>query len=84
MEIEELSMESRYNDFVMLSLRTSAGIDMERMREEYGDESVEYCMSNARGFIDAGGYLRVDGNRLMLTRKGLFVSDMVMSSLMKV
>lgn len=84
MEIEELSMESRYNDFVMLSLRTSAGIDMEKMREEYGDESVEYCMSNARGFINAGGYLRVDGNRLMLTRKGLFVSDMVMSSLMKV
>ncbi|NPD93159.1 radical SAM family heme chaperone HemW [Xylanibacter muris] len=84
MEIENLSKESRYNDFVMLSLRTPEGIDIERMRKEFGEEWVKYCMDNARGFIRVSGYLRVDGNRLVLTRKGLFVSDMVMSMLMKI
>ena len=40
-------------------------------------------MNNARRFLD-DGLLREKDHHLVLTRKGLFVSDMVMSELMKV
>jgi ligand-binding sensor domain-containing protein len=61
------------------ALRTSDGLDLTTL----SDHHRQYCLKEARQFL-ADGLLTMNGQRLALTRKGLFVSDMVMSALMLV
>ena len=84
-EEELLDNDTRYNDAVTVGLRTCEGIDLNALPKKYRD----YCMKNARRYLDDGLLeLSVVGNltspTLHLTRRGLFVSDMVMSDLMMI
>ena len=85
LEEELLDDDTRYNDAVTVGLRTCEGIDLNTLPKKYRD----YCMKNARRYLDDGLLeLSVVGDAesptLHLTRRGLFVSDMVMSDLMMV
>ena len=75
-ERELLDDDTRYNDRITTALRTSDGLDLSTLPERYR----RYCMKEAERYI-ADGLLCLEGHQLMLTRKGLFVSDMVMSEL---
>ena len=84
-EEELLDNDTRYNDAVTVGLRTCEGIDLNALPKKYRD----YCIKNARRYLDDGLLeLSVVGNltspTLHLTRRGLFVSDMVMSDLMMI
>ena len=70
---------TRYNDRLTVALRTCEGLDLTTLTNEQRD----YCIKNARRFLDDGLLVEKD-HHLVLTRSGLFVSDMVMSELMKV
>ena len=85
LEEELLDDDTRYNDAVTVGLRTCEGIDLNTLPKKYRD----YCMKNARRYLDDGLLeLSVVGNltspTLHLTRRGLFVSDLVMSDLMMI
>lgn len=80
-EGETLDADTRYNDMVMLALRTAEGIDLDALERTLGKARLDYCMANAARY-EADGLLLREGHRLRLTRKGLFVSDMIMSDLM--
>ena len=91
-EEELLDDDTRYNDAVTVGLRTCEGINLDALPKKYRD----YCMKNARRYLDDGLLeLSVVGSphsvvgdlkspTLHLTRRGLFVSDMVMSDLMMI
>ena len=76
-EAEILNDDTHYNDRVTVSLRTSEGLDLTTLSEKYR----LYCLKEARQFLK-NGLLSHEGDFLKLTRKGLFVSDDIMSSLM--
>ena len=76
---EWLNDDSRYNDRVMLSLRTCEGIDLSTLQP--ADKT--YLLSLAQKYID-NRLLTAEGDHLRLSNEGLFVSDMIMSDLMKV
>jgi oxygen-independent coproporphyrinogen-3 oxidase len=78
-EREVLDADTHYNDRVTTALRTSDGLDLTTL----SDRHRTHCLHEAHPFLD-DGLLRLAGNRLVLTRRGLFVSDMVMSGLMMV
>ena len=78
-EYETLDEDTRYNDRVTVALRTSDGLDLTTLSEKHR----RYCLKEAQRYL-SDGLLRLDDNRLVLTRKGLFVSDMVMSGLIYV
>ena len=78
-EWETLDEDTHYNDRVTVALRTSDGLDLNTLSERHH----HYCMKEAQRFID-DGLLQLKGHHLILTRKGLFVSDMVMSELIYV
>ena len=76
---------THYNDRITVALRTCEGLELNTLT----DEQRDYCMKNARRFLDDGllkltTYHSPITTHLSLTRKGLFVSDMVMSELMRV
>ena len=77
-ERELIDEVTRFNDRVMLSLRTCEGLDISR----FSPSDREYLLRQAGKYID-NQLLRLSDNHLILTRQGLFVSDMVMSDLMK-
>ena len=92
-EREVLSESMRYDERVMTSLRTCDGIDLSALQRDFGREKLDYCLDMARKHIDDGclellsgykPYLRnaAPADALRLTRKGLFVSDDIMSDLM--
>ena len=78
-ETEVLDEDTRYNDRITVALRTSDGLDLTTLSERHR----HYCMKEAHRFL-SDGLLTLRGQHLVLTRRGLFVSDMVMSALMMV
>lgn len=78
-ERELFDADTHYNDRITTALRTNDGLDLTTL----SDNHRRYCMQEARRLID-DGLLRLTDDRLILTRRGLFVSDMVMSTLMMV
>lgn len=78
-EEELLDDDTRYNDTVTVALRTCEGLDLTILSEKHRT----YCLQNARRFVN-DGLLALDSSSqsLRLTRRGLFVSDMIMSELM--
>ena len=78
-DAEAIEGNTRYNDLLTTALRTSEGLDLSLLSEPQRD----YCLCNARRFIN-DDLLTNNGEHLVLTRHGLFVSDMVISGLMLV
>ena len=75
-ESELLDPDTHYNDRIATALRTSDGLDLTTL----SDRHRRYCLQEAQPFI-RDGLLRLTDNRLVLTHRGLFVSDMIMSAL---
>ena len=80
-EIEELELYTRYNDFVITSIRTCWGMSLSRLRTEYGEKLYNYCLRMAKPHLDEG-VLEICGDILKLTRRGIFISDGIMSDLL--
>ena len=78
-EKEVIDEDTHYNDRITVALRTSDGLDLTTL----SDRHRRYCLKEAQRFLD-DGLLQLSDNRLSLTRKGLFVSDYIMSSLIMV
>lgn len=78
---EELSEEERYNEYVFTGLRTAEGIQLSDLERKFGSRMKDFCLCNAKRHIDDGRLCFQDEN-LRLSRKGLFVSNDVMSDLM--
>ncbi len=79
MEYEPIDDDTRYNDTITTALRTAEGVDMASLSTKHRN----HCHASAETYI-AQGLLELKNNRLRITRKGIFVSDMIMSDLMLV
>ena len=80
-EIEELDLYTRYNDFVITSIRTCWGMSLSRLRSEYGEELYSYCLRMAKSHLEQG-VLEIEEDTLRLTQEGIFISDGIMSDLL--
>ena len=76
-EEERLDSDTRYNDAITVAFRTSRGLDLQALSPKHRT----YCLENAQRYLDDGLLERTQDNHLRLTRRGLFVSDMIMSNL---
>lgn len=77
---ERESADSLYNERILTSLRTCWGLDLSRLRADFGEARAQYCLEQAQPHIRAGR-LALDDGILRITRAGLFTSDDVMSDL---
>lgn len=82
-ELEILDEKTRYNDFIITGLRTMWGIDLNRLKELFGDKYLNYCLENIQKYIDSN-QVKVEGDKIVLSRAGIFISDGIMSDLMYV
>lgn len=77
-ESEAIDADTHYNDLITTALRTREGLNLDDLPQKYR----EYALVNARKSISEH-LLEATDSHIRLTREGLFVSDMVMSELIK-
>jgi oxygen-independent coproporphyrinogen-3 oxidase len=80
-EREELDKRTRFNEYIMTSLRTMWGIDLEYVERAFDKEGYDYIVNMAGKLIDYG-LMKPDKKTLVLTNQGKMISDNIISELM--
>lgn len=79
-ERETLSVTDKYNEYVMTGLRTIWGISLSKIEESFGLKFKEYALQQAQKHLEEHLLFR-DGDRILVTKKGKFLSDGLASDL---
>lgn len=77
-EKEELDIRTKFNEYVMTSLRTMWGIDLLYVEKIFEKEGYDYVVNLSGKFINYG-LMRQDDNNLFLTNQGKMISDNIIS-----
>jgi oxygen-independent coproporphyrinogen-3 oxidase len=80
-ENEYLDIYTQYNEFILTRLRTMWGANIQQLKAKFGEELFNYCLMNAQKYLE-NHLLKIENGNLKLTRKGIFISDGIMSDLM--
>lgn len=85
---EELSPKMQMEEMLLTRLRTAAGLDLTTFAHNFGTEESDALLARAKPYINNGQLKIVNrqqtkdkGQCLSLTRKGIFISDDIISSL---
>lgn len=79
--IEFIDKKTAFNEFILTRLRTRHGISLKELKALFGEEKLLDFSMKAGKYIQTGLLEEITGN-YRLTRKGLFISDGIMSELM--
>ncbi|SFS54268.1 radical SAM family heme chaperone HemW [Lutibacter maritimus] len=84
-EIEKLTGNNRFNEYIMTGLRTIWGVSFEKVEKEFGALRLELLKKNSEPFINKG-LLEVQlstfaSPTLVTTKKGKFLADGIASDL---
>lgn len=84
---EVLDRYEHYNDRIITSLRTAAGLDLEKLEQDFGTELKNYCLKMAAPHLKENTLQITEENGhpqgvLKLSHRGLFLSDGIMSDLL--
>jgi len=79
-ETEILSVNDRYNEYIMTGLRTVWGVSLLRIQTEFGQKYFDYLLEQSKKFI-LDGLLSIENDILTTTKKGKFLADGIASDL---
>lgn len=79
-EIETLTITDQYNEYVMTGLRTVWGVSIQKIDSDFGEHFKIYLLKQAQKFIKEQ-LLYIENNKLLVTKKGKFLSDGIASDL---
>ncbi|TDS13835.1 oxygen-independent coproporphyrinogen-3 oxidase [Sphingobacterium paludis] len=81
LETEELTLRDRINEYLMTSLRTMWGVDIDRIIKLFGAEPTTAIKKAAQPFIEKQQLVFVEGRYLRLTTSGKLLADHIASEL---
>jgi oxygen-independent coproporphyrinogen-3 oxidase len=79
-EIEHLTPVQRVNEYIMTSLRTSEGLNLEIISNQFGEKSMNELEKNATRHLQNGSITR-EGKKIRLTKKGKLLADGIAADL---
>ena len=79
-EREILSKEDKYNEYVMTSLRTSWGCNVDKIERDYGKSYAHNFLKNIKKYLDSGIML-MKNNNFILTDEGMLFADGIAADL---
>lgn len=82
-EYEELDSRKRFNEYIITSLRTMWGLDLDFIEQNFEKEGYDYVMNLSSRFINYG-LMRKEDNRLVLTNQGKVISDNIITEFIMV
>jgi oxygen-independent coproporphyrinogen-3 oxidase len=77
-EIEVLTMQEQYNEFIMTSLRTKWGASMHKIEEKWGEEQKESFVKIAEAYLSKG-LMKLENGIYSLSNSGKLLADSIMS-----
>jgi oxygen-independent coproporphyrinogen III oxidase len=80
-ETEYLDSTTRFNEYVMVSLRTMWGVSIDNISHDFGEEYASIFRRKALKY-QASGYMKCDKNCYSLTPEGWFISDTIITDLL--
>ena len=78
-EKETLSIDDKFNEYVMTSLRTSWGCNVGKMEADYGDRYAVHFLKNVKKHLDSG--IMLINNNYILTDEGMLFADGIAADL---
>ena len=78
--VEELSLNDRFNEYIMTSIRTMWGTDLQKITTDFGKDFLEETRHNLRSFDDKG-WLNIVGDQIRLTQSGKLFADHIAAEL---
>lgn len=82
-EIEVLSENDRFNELIMISLRTIYGLNLDELKSNFPDDFINDLSKEIQPHLEHQS-LRIENGILYLTEKGKFLADGIASSLFRV
>lgn len=79
-DLETLTLENRYNEYLMTGLRTQWGVDLNKIERDYGAEQKSNLLAVADEYLDKN-WLTLTANKLVLTQTGKLYADLIASEL---
>ncbi|WP_139958551.1 radical SAM family heme chaperone HemW [Flavicella sediminum] len=80
LEIEDLSLTDRYNEYIMTGLRTVFGVSLENVKNRFGEKYFEYLQEGVAVFLREETVV-VEEGILKTTQKGKFLADGIAAEL---
>ncbi|WP_336129430.1 radical SAM family heme chaperone HemW [Mesoflavibacter sp. CH_XMU1422-2] len=80
LEIETLSQNDKYNEFVMTGLRTIWGVSLSKIEDKFGLHYKNFLIKEAQFYINEQ-LLYIEKDSLKATKKGKFLTDGIASEL---
>lgn len=82
-ESEELGRDDLYNEYVLTSLRTMWGMDMNEIRLRFGNNYVKYTGKIARNFVERKLIEKKD-EKIKLSPQGILLADQIMREFFRI
>jgi len=79
-ETEILSTENRINEYIMTSLRTSKGMNLQLLSEKFGSDYSNEIYNGLESFLGKD-WININGQLVTLTRDGKLFADHIASEL---
>ncbi len=79
-ETDKLSLKDLANEYLLTTIRTMWGTDVDKLREEYQYDLINNNMKLLNNLIEKQ-LLQLENNRLKLTRKGKLLADEITADL---
>ena len=79
-ETENLSLEEKYHDYLITSLRTRWGADPEYIREQFGERFVRFFREKSASFLEKGS-MQISENRVVIHPDHWLIADHMLRDL---
>ena len=80
-EVEELTTNQRFNEYLMTSLRTLNGCNLNTITQQFGQTYSNYLVKAAHNYVETGQKVKHQPHVLALAAHARFVSDGIISQL---
>lgn len=80
-ESEILSVTDKYNEYLMTWLRTKWGVNLNQVKNIFGDEQAQNLLELLQPFVKDKS-INIKNSCATLSEKGIFISDLILSDLM--
>ena len=81
-EVEHLTTDERYDERIITELRTSRGIDLTKLKTDFGGRYHTHCLHCATPYLDRGQLSHTADDHLRLTPESIFISDAIIRDLL--
>jgi len=81
---ENLTLKKKYNEHILTRLRTNQGINLKELSILFGNTYLQYFMTLIKKHLTQNNLIQINKEQIIIPEKSWFISDGIISDLLKV